>query len=222
MKSLLTVFVVLSAAVMYAQESENTGMPRQIQNKYAVKFTPTQLIMGELNLGVEFKIARRVSMDIELGPTLSYAGLGGRTILDYEDSQQSSLTREGSFGYFGALGFRYYLFENTDALTRLYIHPQLKYRVYNTWIEEDTGAWGRILAQNTQYKFLFNVGWQLWASRSFGFDFYLGGGLGYRQLQTFEQIIVYDNYTISYEWDEKMVSRPQLLLNAGIKIAIGG
>ncbi len=220
MKHLLTLVVVSLTLTTFAQESEGRG-PRQIQNRYAVKFTPTQLIMGELNLGVEFKIGKRASMDIELGPTISYAGLGGRTELDFTDTI-SSVNKVGSIGYFGAIGFRYYPFERTEALTRLYIHPQFKYRVYNTTIGEDTGLWKEVNSQNVQYKFFFNIGWQLWASKSFGFDFYLGAGLGYRQVQLYDPIVKYDGSQILYEWDEEQYNRAMPLLNAGIKIGIGG
>lgn len=213
-------FIVLPTLLFSQVEEERRG-PRQIENKYAIKFTPTQLIMGELNLGAEFKIAKKASMDIELGPTLSHVGLGGLTKEDFDDTE-SSVIKEGSFGYFAALGFRYYPFERTQALTRFYVQPQLKYRVYNTWWEEESGAWDPILSKNTQYKFLFNIGWQLWASKSFGFDFYLGGGIGYRQTASYTPLTSYDGAQFNFFWDEKRVNTPQLLINCGIKVAIGG
>lgn len=221
MRLLHAIAFVVFPAVLFSQELEERRGPRQIENKYAIKFTPTQLIMGELNLGVEFKIAKKASMDIELGPTLSRVGLGGLTRDDFEDTE-SSVVKEGSFGYFGALGFRYYPFERTQALTRFYVQPQLKYRVYNTWWQEESDAWDPILSKNTQYKVVFNLGWQLWASKSFGFDFYLGGGIGYRQTTEYTPLITFNSGQYNYFWDEKRVNTPQLLINGGIKVAIGG
>lgn len=218
-KVLLAAAAFLFSVVAIAQDAEHNG-PRQIENKFAFKFTPTQLIMGELNLSTEFRIARKLSLDIDFGPTISQVGFGGRALEDFEEGQDQ-LIREGSFGYFGALGLRFYPFEKTSALTRMYLHPQLKYRVYNTLISEETEAWEPINAVNTQYKFLFNVGWQLWTNESFGFDFYLGGGLGYRQLDRCTPILVYENNSFTYNWDVEQLNRPQLLLNAGIKLAFG-
>ena len=218
-KILIAYTVMLLSALTFAQEPESKG-PRQIENKFAFKFCPTQLIMGELNLSTEFRIGRKTSLDIDLGPTISQIGLGGRALEDFEEGQEK-LNREGSFGYFGALGLRFYPFEKTAAMTRFYLHPQLKYRVYNTLISEETDAWDQVTATNTQYKFLFNVGWQLWTTKSFGFDFYLGGGLGYRQLDICSPIVKYENNTFIYDWDVDQKNSPQLLLNAGIKLAFG-
>lgn len=221
MKNLLLGLAAISLSfVTFAQDSEGSGHPRQIENKYAIKFTPTQLIMGELNLGAEFKIAKKASIDIELGPTMSYAGLGGRTEKDFED-EDNGLIKEGRFGYFGALGFRFYPFDKTQALTRLYIQPQFKYRLYNTKVSEGTGLWTSVNSENTQYKVFFNVGWMLWASKSFGFDFYLGAGMGYRSVDRFSPTTVYGT-SISYEWIETEFNSTQILLNFGVKMGIGG
>jgi hypothetical protein len=218
-KILLAFALVLAGSALHAQDENHRG-PRQIENKFAFKFTPTQLIMGELNLSTEFRIARKLSLDIDFGPTLSQVGLGGRSFEDFDEGQEQ-LVREGSFGYFGALGLRFYPFEKTSALTRMYLHPQLKYRVYNTLISEETEAWDEINATNTQYKFLFNIGWQLWTTKNFGFDFYLGGGLGYRQLDICTPILTYADNTFTYSWEVEQKNSPQLLMNAGIKLAFG-
>lgn len=220
MRTILLTSVVLFFGLSLNAQDENQRGPRQIENKFAFKFTPTQLIMGELNLSTEFRIARKMSLDIDLGPTISQIGLGGRALEDFDNGQEN-LIREGSFGYFGALGVRYYPFEKTSALTRFYLHPQLKYRVYNTLVSEETEAWDQINFSNTQYKFLFNVGWQLWTTKSFGFDFYLGGGIGYRQLEMGTPMLTYENNEFQYNWEVELQNRPQLLMNAGIKLAFG-
>lgn len=217
---LLTIITVVIVQGSWGQEESGSGRPRQIENRFAVKFTPTQLIMGELNLGAEFKIDRKSSLDIELGPTISYTGIGGRTEMDFEDDD-NGLIKEGGIGYFGALGFRYYPFDKTQALTRLYVQPQFKYRVYNSTISEETGLWSSVQSENTQYKVFFNVGWMLWASKSFGFDFYLGAGMGYRSVDRYSPTITYGN-SISYDWIETEYNKTQLLLNFGIKMGIGG
>ena len=212
----ITVFL-LSVSITFSQEE---GRPRQIENKWAVKITPTQMIMGELNLGIEFKVSPKTSIEIQLGPTISEVGFGGR-IWENMD-QTSSISRESSIGYFGALGFRYYPLEKTQAMTRLYIEPQLKYRVYNSSLSEETGLWGEQTSSITQYKFIFNTGYQLWATKSFGFDFYLGAGLGYRTVTDYSPEISYGANGYEYMWEENTYSKPQLLLNFGVKVAIGG
>lgn len=217
---LLGITAIAISFFSYTQDTEGGGRPRQIENKYAIKFTPTQIVMGELNLGAEFKLGKKTSIDLELGPTFSYAAIGGRTEYDFDDTE-NGLIYEGSIGYFGALGFRYYPFDKTTALTRLYVQPQFKYRLYNSFVDEETGLWEKQTVTNTQYKAFFNVGWVLWASKSFGFDFYLGTGMGYRTLDRYSNTIVYGE-TVEFKWLKEPSSKPMFLLNFGIKMAIGG
>lgn len=226
LKSLFVSIALVSISyVGISQETESKDGPRQIGNKWAVKLTPTQLIMGELNLSVEFKTSKRTSMDIDFGPTLSQVGFGGMTWEDYDPDQPSTtydLYKDGSVGYFGALGFRYYPLTKTQSLNRLYIQPQVKYRVYRTIVGEESGLWNEVISTNTQYKFLFNLGYVLWASQNFGFEFYTGAGLGYREVQKYQPYTVTNGSDISYEWWQGVDREPQILLNFGIKVLIGG
>lgn len=204
----------------FSQDDEKKG-PRLNDNRAAFKFSPMQMIIGEFNIGVEFQTSKKTSLEIELGPTISEIGFARLDFMPPEDGD--NVSENSNIGFFGSIGFRYYPLEVTEALNRMYVSPILKYRMYNFTLSENSDNLDDIMASKSQAKFLFNFGYQLWASKSFGFDFYLGTGVGFQQITDYDAIAVYDpaTFVYTYEWDKQSSSKPQMLLNAGVKMVFG-
>ena len=221
-KSGLVILLLISTQLsLFGQEEnveEGKQRPRLNDNTIAFKFSPMQLIVGEFNLGFEAQTSIKTSIEIEVGPTISNVGFSRLT---YIPEDGNNVTENSALGYFISLGLRYYPLEKTEALNRFYVSPVLKYRVYNYTLSEGSGSLEDIQATKTQVKFHFIFGDQLWASKSFAFDFFLGPGIGFQEITNYDAAAFYENFDYTYYWDKKIESKPQLLLTAGVKIGLG-
>lgn len=220
---LLTLLIGMISSVASAQTEETNAVaegkkqPRLNENTMVFKFSPLQMIVGELNFGFEAQTSKKTSVEVELGPTLSQVGFAG---IKFEDSGEN-VSESSDLGVFGSFGFRYYPLDKTEALNRIYISPVLKFRLYNSKLRELSGNLSDIRETNMQAKFLFNFGYQLWASKSFAFDFFIGTGFGYRQITSYKAIVVYENFENNYVWDRTVSESPQFVMNLGVKIGLG-
>jgi len=217
-------FIGMVTSFAFAQSDEGVDdeisvkrKPRLNENTMVFKFSPFQMIVGELNFGFEAQTSKKTSVEIELGPTLSQVGFAG---IKFEDSGEN-VSERSDVGFFGSFGFRYYPLDKTEALNRIYVSPILKFRLYNSKLHELSGNLSDIRATNIQAKFLFNFGYELWASRSFAFDFFVGAGFGYRQITSYRTIVVYENFENTYVWDRTISDSPQVIMNLGVKIGLG-
>ena len=71
-KSLLLLAII---ATFSANAQKNNSEVGGVMRNYAIKFAPFQLIAGEFNFSYEQRVAKRISLDLELGPTISQFGL---------------------------------------------------------------------------------------------------------------------------------------------------
>jgi hypothetical protein len=202
--------------------NNDSGELKGFDNKYAVKFTPTQMIIGEINFSFERAVGNRLSVELEAGPTLSRIGLFSLNY--FGNNSGSNVSKYSDLGGFVVLGLRFYPLMRRYNLNGLYVGPAIKYRHYNTELKDNFNGLANTTDKRTDLNFTFNIGYQVWASKMLCFDFYGGFGLNYR-METSNQIVsVYDPVTTLYnsEWQREKDKGVLFLGRLGVKIGIGG
>jgi Protein of unknown function (DUF3575) len=192
------------------------------QKRMAFKFSPLQSVMGELNLGFELRATKKISIEIEAGPTISNIGLAGgfSSVLGFESDSILSVRNSG-IGFFSSVSLRYYILRNREALDGLYMAPMLKFRMYNSHFSEPSGNLESIRGAHIQAKLLINFGYQLWATKHFSLDFFVGTGFGFREEISYNTETYYENNQWNYDWQRLVDSRAQLLTTFGVKFGFG-
>jgi hypothetical protein len=141
--------------------------------KTVFKFDPLQLLTsGELNMSLEQKIARQLSLEADFG-LLKFEVIDNPfTSLNDEDFNTIS-----KMGGFGSIGIRFYPLQSNEAPAGLYIEPQFKYRAYNFYYNTITYNGEVPTGSRKQTIGSFNLGYQFWAADRFAFDFYGSVGI---------------------------------------------
>lgn len=190
------------------------------ENTSVLKFTPTQMIVGELNFGYERQLSSNTSLEISLGPTISNIALGD-VQTHFFDPWGSYTYRTSRIGAFGEIGYRFYPLEHTEALNRFYVSPLLKVKVMNFGIEDGSGFLAATKGNDVRASFAMNIGYQLWMSKSFCIDFFTGMGIGYQQRNDsfIEQQYIDPNWT--YVWRQEVSTGARYVFNFGFKMGIG-
>jgi hypothetical protein len=194
-----------------------------VDSKSVMKYSPLQMVVGEINFGYERKIDEMSSVEFEFGPTLSNVGL---TVTDnhYNDPFGGSYVEETSkLGFFGSVGYRFYPMDNGKVLNGFYVSPVLKYRLMNFGIHDYSENLDDTQGSENHMYFTFNFGVQRWLSQNFSLDMFGGIGLGYESHMRFNTAATYDGNTgiYSYYWDRKSFDGVRFVFTGGVKIGIG-
>lgn len=194
-----------------------------VDNDHVLKFSPLQMVMGEINLGFEKKINEMSSLEFELGPTLSEVGF---TVTDdhfYDPWGYPSQSRNTGIGVFGSVGYRFYPMDNTMVLNKFYVSPVFKYRLYNFQLKDFSNTLDDQKGSENQAMFTFNFGYQKWLSDHFSLDMFAGFGLAYESHNTYYVNSVYDGNTGNYiyNWEENNYNGVRFAFTAGVKVGIG-
>ena len=237
MKIALTGTLVFVLSFLYAQEEkiviidrgasyENTQGARKaklVDNDYVMKYSPLQMIMGEINFGFEKKVNEMSSFELELGPTFSEVGFTVNSN-HYTDPWGMNQTRRTTgAGAFGSVAFRFYPTDNIMCLNRFYVSPVFKYRVYNFGVEDYSKVLPNEKGSEGQAIFTFNFGYQKWLSDHFSLDMFAGLGLAYESHKDFLTESKYDDVTgvYTFNWVENNYSGVRFALTMGLKVGIG-
>lgn len=226
MKSLLLVtgiqlflFGALNAQTNQEGMSKDDNSKEKTPVTWAVKFTPTSLIVGELNFSYEMMIGAHSSLEFTAGPTISNIGIGG---IEVRALKNDLVSLDTKIGYFVSAAYRYYPKKDNASMCLMYVSPVLKFRNYRTEMSDDLGNIDDIIANNYQGRLLFNFGVQLWPSRNFLFDIYTGVGLGYRKVEVYSPTSQYDGTAWRHEWQNSSgIEGVHLALDIGVKIGFG-
>jgi hypothetical protein len=231
LKTICSVVLLMATVSTYAQDeviiidrknykqSKNRDI-KQNDNTQIIKFSPLQLLAGEINLGYERQISKKGSIDLELGPTISNIGFGLNN--HFIDPFNPSAIEKGALGFVAAVGYRYYPLDETEALNRFYVSPVLKFKLMNSIFEDGSGIMTDTQrGSRTMTNFFFNFGYQMWLAKSFSLDFFAGFGIGLHQETTFYTTQVFKDNTWVNEWQEINNSGSVYVGNIGIKIGIG-
>lgn len=193
-----------------------------VDNTSVLKFSPLQMIAGEINFGYERKINDLSSFEIELGPTLSNIGLSVNEN-HYYDPWGNYSGETSKIGVFTSVAFRFYPMNNGKVLNGFYVSPVFKYRRMNFGVHDYSENLSDTQGGENHMYFTFNFGFQSWLSERFSLDYFAGIGLGYETHQRFQVASNYDGNTglYNYYWDRNSFSGVRYLLTAGIKVGIG-
>ncbi|MDR0802502.1 hypothetical protein [Fluviicola sp.] len=177
MKRLLGIIIL--SAVSFSTYSQNESGYRN----FAIKFSPTQLAAGEFNFSYEQRVARLISLELELGPTISQFGSnfgnqklwqGDLGLWDFDAIDKNAFA---SVGFHVSLAPRFYPSFDDGQMKGLYLSPVFKFRQYNYTNKFDMLDNAR--SSISQFIFRFNMGLQFWpGDGKFSIDMYFGLGLG--------------------------------------------
>jgi len=224
MKNLIAV-IILSAVSFgaYSQEEEVTST----EKKFVLKFCPTQLVAGEFNFSYEQRIARIISLELEVGPTISQFGLnfGNQRLWrsDIWEFDAINADAEAAIGFHASLAPKFYPTSEDNELKGLYLSPLFKYRTYNYSIEDVTGNLDDSKASLSQAMFRFNMGFQFWpGDGNFSIDMYFGVGLS---MFTIKDRFV-DNYIdgqgyVQSQWATNTDTGVRINIATGLKFGFG-
>lgn len=183
MKKILGILILSAVSFgTYSQEAtENSG-----EKKFALKFCPTQLAAGEFNFSYEQRVARIVSLEFEVGPTISQFGLnfGNQRLWQGNDGlgiwqfQSIGEDAKSAIGFHISIAPKFYPASEDNQMKGLYLSPVFKYRKYNYINEDLSGVLEDERSNIDQMIFRFNMGFQFWpGDGNFCIDMYLGVGL---------------------------------------------
>lgn len=221
MNKILSLVLSATTVACFGQEVD------RMNNRYLIKLTPTQMTFGEINLGFEYRVADRSSLELTLGPTISQ--LGSQNV-QYEDQiypgyagSQYAVKKSG-LGFFGALEYRFYPLTYANAPRGLYLAPNVKYRVYNTTVYDNANILPDTKDVKTEVMFRLNFGYQFWLSDRFAIDVFSGIGISTPQQKSHYVNLEYDDMGMPVQqtnWSTLTSSNPRLTGTMGVKVGIG-
>lgn len=224
MKNLIAI-MILSALSFGAYSQEE--MENSVEKKFVLKFCPTQLIAGEFNFSYEQRVARIISLELEVGPTISQFGLnfGNQRLWrgDIWDFDPINSDAEAAIGFHASLAPKFYPTSDDNRLQGLYLSPMFKYRAYNYRTEDVNGVLDDAKSSLSQAIFRFNMGFQFWpGDGNFSIDMYFGVGLSTFTIR--DQYL--DNYIdnngyVQTQWSKNTDTGIRLNAATGIKFGFG-
>jgi hypothetical protein len=237
-ESMLKKFIVLVIAFIpilaYSQEERivivEKGRSRKepkdhkiVDNSYVIKFSPVQMLRGEINLGLEKTINEMSSVEIELGPTISEIGFSVNENHFNDPFGGPGAARITGTGFFGSVAYRFYPMDGMKVLNGFYISPIFKYRLYNFGLSDFSGVLAETKGREGQTMFTMNVGVQRWYSDHFSMDFFAGLGLCQEVHKTARAKYEYNGSTgeYDYSWDRYSYHGVRFTATMGVKIGIG-
>jgi len=216
--------IVIDRGAAYKNTQRARKTEKLVDNSHVMKFSPLQMIMGEINLGFEKRVNEMSSIEFEFGPTLSEVGFSVNSNHYSPDPWIFNYSRRTTrAGFFGSVGYRFYPMDNTMVLNRFYVSPVFKYRIYNFGVEDYSKVLPSQKGNEGQAIFTFNFGYQKLLSDHFSLDMFAGFGLAYESHKDFFTESIYDDVTgaYTYKWVNNNYSGVRFAGTMGIKVGIG-
>ncbi len=204
------------------------GLSQEIDrfnNRYLVKLTPTQMTVGEINLGFEHRVGDQSSLELTLGPTISELGVyNSDANYGYAPGYSPQYIKaKSALGIFAALEYRFYPLSFANAPRGMYVGPSIKFRQYNTTISDFSSVLPKTRNEQSQMMFRLNFGYQFWLSDRFALDVFSGIGIELQQSKT--NGLTYDNNSgvllPQTEWTKSGSSNTRISGTIGVKVGIG-
>lgn len=216
---------IISAACVLLTTAALAQREKDEYSAFAVKFTPTQLVMGEINFGFEHRVAPHSSLEVSLGPTISEIGGARLLTTDFEDldAPAGNVETMSQMGYFASLGYRFYPLSYAKAPRGLYLSPEIKYRVYNVSYRDVMENLSDENGAVTETMFRFILGYHFWPGRRFSMDVYFGFGIGNFDRSRYTILETYNPDTMmnEYAWEEDKLTEARMNATFGLKFGIG-
>ncbi|MCO5259410.1 MAG: DUF3575 domain-containing protein [Crocinitomicaceae bacterium] len=207
----------------------HTLAQRDEHSKFFIKFSPTQLVVGEMNFAYEQRVSPQSSIELSLGPTVSEIGINKFYLnsiignMNYYGGGNSR--KESGMGFFAGLVYRYYpISVYATAPQGLYLGPEVKYRMYNTYFVDNSGVLDNKIGTTNQFLFRFNTGYQFVVGRRFAIDVFTALGLGYTVITQYNNYTIFDgNYNLyKTDWTARTRNKVFFSGSIGVKFGIGG
>lgn len=231
MKKLILIYFCCSGLQLIAQEDKQiiivdrtsdrsrpkeSRMPRRmVEHMNVFKFDPIRMAIGEINFSYERVLNDPMSLEIELGPTVS--NLGTNRFFSNQSQKNSAM------GVFTSVALKFYPLDGRPALNQLYISPKFKYRRYNEIIDatSSSSSLPNIKGFSNEAIFTFNFGYQQWLANNFSFDYYLGIGIGSYASTTYRATTEFVNNEWQENWLRDDDKYTRFVATIGMKVGIG-
>ena len=210
--------VVVEQGSRYKREKKEI---RLNENTSVFKFSPTQMLAGEIHFSFEKQIDKNSSFELAAGPTISNIALGSANSHYFDPWGSSYVYQSSRLGMFVEAAYRYYPLEETEALNRFYVSPVVKFKMMNFGLEDAAEVLQSEKGSEMNVNFLFNIGYQLWLSKSFSMDFYTGMGIGYQQMDSFRAETTWVDPNYESQWVSDSWSGARFVFSIGVKVGIG-
>lgn len=213
------IFIVSAISISFIGLSQ-----RDDHSKFFIKFSPTQLVSGELHFAYEQRVSPQSSLEFSFGPTVSEVGINQvyfNSILD----NYTGVRRESNLGLFAGLAYRYYPLSGFSTAPRgLYIAPEIKFRLYNTNYIDEMYVLSTKTGSTAQFLFRFHTGFQFVIGRKFAIDIFTAVGLGATYITRYKNVGVYNNSSLVTDYKWRAISRNKVFFSGtfGVKFGIGG
>ena len=222
--TIFTVFGQEERVIVVDRGTNARFVPKQrklVDNTSVIKFSPLQMIVGELNFGYERVIDDISSVEFEFGPTISNVGLAVEDNHFYSSWGYTGQTSR--IGFFGSAAYRFYPLDNGKVLNGFYVSPVFKYRLMNFGMRDYSGNLEDTKGNESHAYFTMNFGMQRWLSQHFSIDYFAGIGLGYEAKNSFQTVSEYNGVTgeYSYFWNKNAYDGVRFLFTIGLKVGIG-
>ncbi len=196
--------------------------PLVTNNLNIIKFSPLQLLVGEINLGYERVLNEMSSVDFEIGPTLSNVRLSVSGNHLFNPGFGPSVERTSGVGFFFGTGYRMYPLRGGLAPNWFYVSPVFKFRQMNYGFHDFSNLLPNTKGSEKDFNFSFNFGSQFWLEEKFSLDVFAGIGLAYESYKDYFMTSVYNGTTglYDYQWQEDAYSGVRFLFTGGVKIGI--
>lgn len=196
--------------------------PLVTNNINIIKYSPLQLLVGEINLGYERVLNDMSSVDFEIGPTLSNIRLSVDGNHYYDPGFGPATERTSGVGFFFGTGYRIYPLRGGLAPNWFYISPVFKFRQMNYGFHDYAKLLPDVKGSEKDFNFSFNFGSQFWLEEKFSLDVFAGIGLAYESYKDYVMTNVYDGNTEQYVfgWQEDNYSGVRFLFTGGVKIGL--
>lgn len=225
-KIFLVAFII--PMLSFSQSHLDTAL-HEMRN-FAVKFCPTQIVAGEINFSYEQRIARKISLELEIGPTISQFGLSlgnqrlWQNMIFNQDYKPVISNSQMATGFHVAFAPKFFPLSRYDYLLQgFYISPQFKYRMYNYVLKDYTDQLGDDRGRVTQSFFRFNMGFNIWPKQS-NFCIDVFWGLGMNMYKVAGKAILYTvdgNGNETYSWKSYNSSGARFNFLVGVKFGYG-
>lgn len=213
------IFIISAISISFLGLSQKDD-----HSKFFIKFSPTQLVSGEIHFAYEQRVSPQSSIEISAGPTVSEVGINQVYFNNIIDGYNNGGVRqESNLGFFVGLAYRYYPISALATAPRgLYVAPELKFRLYNTKYIDEAAVLGDKNGTTAQFLFRFHTGYQFVIGRKFAIDVFTAVGLGATYITRYRNLSVYSSNGYAYEW--RPVSRSKVFFSGtfGVKFGIGG
>ena len=196
--------------------------PLVTNNINIIKFSPLQLLVGEINLGYERVLNEMSSVDFEIGPTLSNIRLSVAGNHYFDPIYGPNVERTSGVGFFFGTGYRMYPLRGGLAPNWFYVSPVFKFRQMNYGFHDYSNLLPDAKGSEKDFNFSFNFGSQFWLEEKFSLDMYAGIGLAYESYKDYVMTNTYDGNTGQYVfgWQQDVYSGVRFLFTGGVKIGI--